>query len=140
MAYTRGNLAVKEKSAERTHPGYREKTKVVTHRTYLPMKEKFLYLLTVVICVMVASLLIWQNANIYDLNKQGQKAEKRTKNMNAEIKQLEAHRQRLMVGIRDQAKKLGYVEPTGQDAITVPRSPTTTNKEGSTTGTETANK
>ncbi|KAF9122465.1 hypothetical protein BGX30_001997 [Mortierella sp. GBA39] len=118
MAYTRGNLAVKEKVAERTSPGYREKTKVVTHRTYLPIKEKLLYLLTVGICVMVASLIIWQNANIYDLNKQGQKVDKNIKNMNVTIKELKAEKQRLEVGIREKAIQLGFQEP-GKEALTV---------------------
>lgn len=138
MAYTRGNLAVKEKAAERTSPGYREKTKVVTRRTYLPIKEKLLYLLTVGICVMVASLIIWQNANIYDLNKQGQKVDGNIKKTKVTIKELEAEKQRLMNGIRDKAIQLGYQEP-GKETLTVPRS-NPTGKEGAGTGTETAKK
>lgn len=138
MAYTRGNLAVKEKVAERTSPGYREKTKVVTHRTYLPIKEKLLYLLTVGICVMVASLIIWQNANIYDLNKQGQKVDKNIKNMNVTIKELKAEKQRLEVGIREKAIQLGFQEP-GKEALTVPRS-STISTDNAGTGSETAKK
>lgn len=69
MAYTRGNLAVKEKTSGRGQalPKYKETTKVVTRRAPLPVAEKLLYMLTVVFCVAVASVLIWQNAHVYDL-------------------------------------------------------------------------
>ncbi|MDR0268936.1 hypothetical protein [Paenibacillus sp.] len=140
MAYTRGNLAVKEQTqSKRTSPGYREKTMVVTRRTHLPIKEKLLYLLSVVVCVMVASLIIWQNANIYGLNKEYQKAEKAIKNSKAEIKMLKVQKQQLEVGIRDEAKKLGYQEPTGQ-AIHVERAPISSNIASSVGGLDDAKK
>lgn len=124
MAYTRGNLAVKEQTqTKRTSPGYREKTMVVTRRTSLPTKEKLLYLLTVIVCVMVASLIIWQNANIYGLNKEYQQAERAIKSAKAEINKLVVLKQQLEVGIRNEAKKLGYQEPIDQPVINVERTP-----------------
>ncbi len=142
MAYTRGNLAVKEQQqpAKRTYPGYREKTMVVTRRTYLPIKEKLLYLLTVVVCVMVASLIIWQNANIYGLNKQTQKVERAIKTSKSEISRLTVQKQQLENGIRDKAMQMGYVDTTDQPVISVERTKVSSNNEKKTAGTETANK
>lgn len=141
MAYTRGNLAVKEqqKPAKRTSPGYREKTMVVTRRTYLPIKEKLLYLLTIVACVMVASLIIWQNANIYGLNKETQTVERAIKKSNAEIKKLTVQKQELLNGIRDKAIQLGYQEPTGE-SINVERSKISSNSTETGMKSETAKK
>ncbi|WP_202128709.1 hypothetical protein [Paenibacillus dendrobii] len=142
MAYTRGNLAVKEQSqsAKRTYPGYREKTMVVTRRTYLPIKEKLLYLLTIVVCVMVASLIIWQNANIYGLNKETQKTERLIKTSKSEISRLTLEKQQLMNGVRDKAIQLGYQEPTDQQIINVERSKISANTEKNTAESETAKK
>ncbi|MBP1999215.1 cell division protein FtsL [Paenibacillus shirakamiensis] len=69
MAYTRGNLAVKEKPSERSYaaPRYKETTKVVTKRAALPVGEKLLYMLTVMIVVAIAGMLIWQNASLYQV-------------------------------------------------------------------------
>ncbi|MGN7491525.1 hypothetical protein ACTHPF_10185 [Paenibacillus sp. SAF-054] len=142
MAYTRGNLAVKEQQqpAKRTYPGYREKTMVVTRRTYLPIKEKLLYLLTVVVCVMVASLIIWQNANIYGLNKQTQKVERAIKTSKSEISRLTVQKQQLENGIRDKAMQMGYVDTTDQPAINVERTKVSSSSDNKTAGSETANK
>ncbi|MCJ8011371.1 hypothetical protein MUG84_06375 [Paenibacillus sp. KQZ6P-2] len=142
MAYTRGNLAVKEQSqsAKRTSPGYREKTMVVTRRTSLPIKEKLLYLLTIVVCVMVASLIIWQNANIYGLNKETQKIARDIKTSKSEISRLELQKQQLENGIREKAIQLGYKEPTDQQVINVERSKISANTENNTTESETAKK
>ncbi|MEC0242993.1 hypothetical protein P4H66_24595 [Paenibacillus dokdonensis] len=142
MAYTRGNLAVKEqqKPAKRTYPGYREKTMVVTRRTYLPIKEKLLYLLTIVVCVMVASLIIWQNANIYGLNKEYQKMERMIKTSKTEISQLTLQKQQLEVGIRDKAIQMGYIEPTDQQVINVERSKISSKTDETATESETAKK
>ncbi|GIO30538.1 MULTISPECIES: hypothetical protein [Paenibacillus] len=124
MAYTRGNLAVKEQAqTKRTSPGYREKTMVVTRRTQLPIKEKLLYLFTIVVCVMIASLIIWQNANIYGLNKQYQKIDKSIKASKQEISRLTVEKQQLEVGIRDKAKQMGFEEPADGQVINVERSP-----------------
>ncbi|MGN7357727.1 MULTISPECIES: hypothetical protein [unclassified Paenibacillus] len=135
-------MAVKEQQqpAKRTYPGYREKTMVVTRRTYLPIKEKLLYLLTVVVCVMVASLIIWQNANIYGLNKQTQKVERAIKTSKSEISRLTVQKQQLENGIRDKAMQMGYVDTTDQPAINVERTKVSSSSDNKTAGSETANK
>ncbi|MXO80411.1 hypothetical protein GRP75_21955, partial [Paenibacillus sp. OT2-17] len=60
MAYTRGNLAVKERARQEQvqQQRYRETTKVVTRRRELPIREKLLYLLTLVACIVIAGMLI----------------------------------------------------------------------------------
>lgn len=112
---------------------------VVTRRTYLPIKEKLLYLLTIVACVMVASLIIWQNANIYGLNKETQTVEREIKKSNAEIKKLTVQKQELLNGVRDKAIQLGYQEPTGE-SINVERSKISSNSTETGKMSETAKK
>lgn len=121
MAYTRGNLAVKPKPAERVSPGYREQTKVVTRRTFIPLKEKMLYLFTVIICVALASLVLQRYAHIYDLNKQSQRMNSQIKANQLEMAQLELKKQTLKETIVETALKEGYVLPSEQSIIHVPR-------------------
>ncbi|MGF7046148.1 cell division protein FtsL [Paenibacillus sp. DS2015] len=129
MAYTRGNLAVKPKPIERVSPGYREQTKVITRRATLPMKEKMLYLLTVVICVAVAGLIISRYANIYDINKQSEKLGEEIRKNQLLVTQLEVKKETLKNTILATAIKEGYVEPTEHDTVYVPRSMVTPEKE-----------
>lgn len=141
MAYTRGNLAVKEQAqTKRKSPGYREKTMVITRRTYLPVKEKLLYLFTIVVCVMIASLVIWQNANIYGLNKEYQKIEKSIKASKQEISRLTVEKQQLEVGIRDKAKQMGFEETSDQQVIYVERTPISAKSGDATNGSGTDKK
>lgn len=121
MAYTRGNLAVKPKPEERVSPGYREQTKVVTRRTFIPLKEKMLYLFTVIVCVAIASLVLQRYAHIYDLNKQSQRMNSRIKANQLEMAQLELKKQTLKETIVETALKEGYVLPSEQSIIRVPR-------------------
>ncbi|AOZ91682.1 hypothetical protein [Paenibacillus crassostreae] len=121
MAYTRGNLAVKPKPNERVSPGYREQTKVVTRRTSLPIREKLLYLVTVISFVAIASLIIWRYAHIYDLNKQSQRMADMITSNKVKISQLEVQRQTLKESVVDIAIKSGYVLPEEASIIHVPR-------------------
>lgn len=129
MAYTRGNLAVKQKPTERVSPGYREQTKVITRRASLPMQEKMLYLLTVVICVAVAGLVISRYANIYDLNKQSEKLSVDIKRNQLSAVQMEVKKETLKNTILASAIKDGYVEPIEHDTIYVPRTKVTPEKK-----------
>ena len=121
MAYTRGNLAVKPKPIERVSPGYREQTKVITRRTSIPIREKLLYLFTVLVCVALASLVIWRYAHIYELNKQSQKMSAVISSNTVKISQLEVQRQTLKEKIVEIAIKEGYVLPEEDSVIHVPR-------------------
>ncbi|WP_044479285.1 hypothetical protein [Paenibacillus antibioticophila] len=113
MAYTRGNLAVKERTAERSYqsPRYRETTKVVTRRTSLPVREKLLYIMTVIFCVAVMAGLLWQNANLYNIKRQLYNLNSEIQTMTLEVKELTVQKERLEESIPSEAAKLGYVKP-----------------------------
>ncbi|MHA0855842.1 hypothetical protein [Paenibacillus sp. CMAA1364] len=139
MAYTRGNLAMKPKPIERVSPGYREQTKVITTRTTIPVREKLLYLLTVIVCVAIASLVISRYAHIYDLNKQSQKISAVIASNKVKISQLEVQRQTLKEKIVETALSEGYVLPEEHSVIHVPRV-SSSNKVTQKNGIDTAQK
>ncbi|WP_415639992.1 hypothetical protein [Paenibacillus sediminis] len=126
----RGNLAVKEKSSERVSQRYRETTKVVTRRSPLPMKEKLVAILTVMVCVAIAGLIIWRYALIYDLNMQIQNADRNITDMKQQVTLLQLQKQKLEDRIAEEAVSLGYVTSDGQQVIDVsPRMDGTTAEE-----------
>ncbi|KAA8782643.1 cell division protein FtsL [Paenibacillus sp. 4624] len=136
MAYTRGNLAVKEKAQERvTQQRYKETTKVVTRRTGLPAREKFLYLITLLAVIIVGGALMSRYAHIYELNKQAQSTIVKIKEAEKTIADLRVERETLNNQVVENAKRLGYVEASDKDVIFVPRSTTNTS-----TGTESSSK
>ncbi|GGF77864.1 hypothetical protein GCM10010912_23620 [Paenibacillus albidus] len=126
MAYTRGNLAVQPKRKKEVNPLYREKTKVVTRRTGLPMQEKLLYMLTLGVFVLVAATLIWRYVQIYDLNKQAQDLERVISASKKEIAVYQMEKQTLEQQIPEKAKQMGFVEPDEDATIYVPLSGKTT--------------
>lgn len=113
MAYTRGNLAVKEKQAERSNQTqrYRETTKVVTRRSPLPVREKLLYMMTVMFCVAVMGGLLWQNVSLYNMKRQMFNLNTDIQAINAEVKELKIQKEKLEEQIPMKAKELGYVQP-----------------------------
>ncbi|MNS52564.1 Cell division protein FtsL [compost metagenome] len=113
MAYTRGNLAVKEKTSGRGQalPKYKETTKVVTRRAPLPVGEKLLYIFTVVFCVAVASLLIWQNAKVYDLKYQVHRTDYDISKVKQKMSALEVKKQQLEQAVLGTALQMGYQQP-----------------------------
>lgn len=113
MAYTRGNLAVKEKQAERSYQTqrYRETTKVVTRRSPLPVSEKLLYMMTVLFCVAVMGGLLWQNVSLYNIKRQMFNLNTDIQAINAEVKELTIQKEKLEEQVPEKAKELGYVQP-----------------------------
>lgn len=113
MAYTRGNLAVKEKTAERGYPSqrYRETTKVVTRRSSLPVREKLLYMLTIMFCVAVMAGLLWQNVTLYNIKRQMFNLNTDIQTINAEVKELTIQKEKLEEEVPKKAAELGYVQP-----------------------------
>ena len=124
MAYTRGNLAVKEKASQQrvTQQRYKETTKVVTRRTGLPAREKFLYLLTLVAVIVVGGVMMSRYAQIYDLNKQAQSTLSEVRDAEKTIADLQVEREKLNNLVIEHARELGYVEATDKNVIYVPRS------------------
>ncbi|CAM2890272.1 hypothetical protein HP548_25025 [Paenibacillus taichungensis] len=142
MAYTRGNLAVKEKASQErvTQQRYKETTKVVTRRTGLPAREKFLYLITLVAVIVVGGVMMSRYAHIYDLNKQAQTTLSDVREAERTIADLQVEKEKLNNLVIENARKLGYVEASGKDVIFVPRSTSTTNPTGTESSSDTANK
>ncbi|MEK4437321.1 hypothetical protein [Paenibacillus sp. FSL K6-2862] len=142
MAYTRGNLAVKEKATQErvTQQRYKETTKVVTRRTGLPAREKFLYLMTLIICIVIGGALMWRYAHIYELNKQAQSTLSETREAEKTIADLQVEKERLNNLVIENARKLGYVEASGKDVIIVPRSTGVTNSQDTESSSDTASK
>lgn len=110
MYYSRGNLAVKEKTSERGYQSqrYRETTKVVTRRTTLPVREKLLYIFTVMFCVAVMGGLLWQNAGLYSIKREMYNLNVDIQKINAEISELSIQKEKLEERIPEEAAKLGY--------------------------------
>lgn len=78
-----GNLATQQPQRPEKKVRIKETKKVVVRSKTLPVQEKLLYLFTVVVCVMVAGLIIWRYAQIYEMNQ-------KILTMEQEIKQIEA--------------------------------------------------
>lgn len=129
MAYTRGNLAVQPKRKEEVNPLYREKTKVVTRRRVLPLKEKLLYMLTLGVFVLVAITLISRYVQIYDLNMQAQKLDTKISQDKKQIATYQMEKQNLEQKVAEKARELGYVSPDEETTIYIPVSTTTTEED-----------
>ncbi|WP_046214751.1 hypothetical protein [Paenibacillus wulumuqiensis] len=126
MAYTRGNLAVKQKPAEKVVRKYRETTKVVVRRSALPIQEKMLYLATVLFCVAIAGIIVWRYAYIYEINKNAQEMASATAKLQQQTTQNELRQHLLENDIVARAAALGYIEPTDIVPIQVSRDKGTT--------------
>lgn len=70
MAYVNGNLAMQPKRKPEQKPSYRETKKVVIKRKSIPVQEKLLYLFTILVCVIVAGVIIFRYAQIYQMEQQ----------------------------------------------------------------------
>jgi len=130
MAYTRGNLAVKEKTAARgQNPHYRETTKVVTRRSTLPIREKLLYMVTILFCVGIMGGLLWQNSQLYGIKRQVFNLNTDIQNISVQVKELSIQKEKLEERIPEEAAKLGYVEPVDEGVhVQVPSSYATESK------------
>ncbi|MDF2670290.1 MAG: ftsL [Paenibacillus sp.] len=85
-AYIHGNLALEPKDNRK--PQMRETKKIVYRKRPIPVQEKLLYLFTVLICVVVASVIIWRYAQIYEMNTRIQMIEKEVKTLQVENNKL----------------------------------------------------
>lgn len=109
----------------------RETTKKVTRKKSIPAKEKLLYLFTVVVFTVVASVLLFRYAQIYDINLQIKNMNTDIKTMNVELQQLERDVQTLSnpIRIREIAESQGMVN--AMDSGIVLRTDSTENKTAS---------
>lgn len=115
-AYIHGNLAVEQKSGQKV--SIKETKKIVYRSKSLPVQEKLLYLFTVLVCVAVASLIIWRYAQIYEMNTRIMKLETDIQTLQAENSVLKRTVDKLSSPdrLRDEAKKWGMV-PTDEKQI-----------------------
>ncbi|GAA4857877.1 hypothetical protein GCM10023310_41310 [Paenibacillus vulneris] len=115
-AYIHGNLAVEQKSGQKVN--VKETKKIVYRSKSLPVQEKLLYLFTVLVCVAVASLIIWRYAQIYEMNTRIMKLESDIQMLQAENNVLKRTIDKLSSPdrLREEAKKWGMV-PTDEKQI-----------------------
>ncbi|MNI22903.1 Cell division protein FtsL [compost metagenome] len=66
-AYIQGNLALDQKKPTQKVK-IKETRKVVYRQKTMPVQEKMLYLFTIALCVLVAGVIVWRYAQIYQLN------------------------------------------------------------------------
>jgi cell division protein FtsL len=88
VAYVNGNLALQPKRKPGQETVIRETKKVVIKRKSLPVQEKLLYLFTVLICVVVAGVIIFRYAQIYDMNLQITKLNNEYQTVNVELEEM----------------------------------------------------
>ncbi|WP_028549277.1 cell division protein FtsL [Paenibacillus sp. UNC451MF] len=115
-AYIHGNLAVEQKSGQKV--SIKETKKIVYRSKSLPVQEKLLYLFTVLVCVAVASLIIWRYAQIYEMNTRIMKLETDIQMLQAENSVLKRSVDKLSSPdrLREEAKKWG-MGPTDEKQI-----------------------
>jgi cell division protein FtsL len=106
-AYIHGSLALEERSG----PAPKKKERVLYRKKTMPMQEKLLYLLTVVLCVVAAGSIIWRYAQIYEMNNRIVQIEREIKLLQVENNKLklEIGRQSSPERLQEAAKSLGLV-------------------------------
>ncbi|GGD71069.1 cell division protein FtsL [Paenibacillus nasutitermitis] len=112
MAYVNGNLALQPKHKPDPKQSFRETKKIQVKRKSIPVQEKLLYLFTIILCVIVAGVIIFRYAQIYEMNKQIKDMTRSYSAMEVEMKELKKQVETLKnpESIQDQAKKLGMVD------------------------------
>ena len=121
MAYMHGNLAVQPKKRPERQVQAEERRKTVVRRKQLPVQEKLLYLFTVVLCVVVASVIIFRYAQIYQMNLEIKQMTQRYEELNVQIKELERKVETLSDPneITEKAIQMGMIYPDHESVISV---------------------
>ncbi|NEW05267.1 cell division protein FtsL [Paenibacillus sp. SYP-B3998] len=139
-AYIQGNLALDQKQSQKQKQPQRvkikETTKVVYRNKTIPVQEKMLYLFTVVLCVIVAGVIIWRYAAIYQMNKNILVMQNQIREIQAENSALKQEVEKLQSPerMKDVAKRLGLKPqdekqvslvspPKGKSAANVDKNP-----------------
>ncbi|WP_312890931.1 cell division protein FtsL [Paenibacillus endophyticus] len=115
-----GNLALQPKRKQNQQPAIKETKRLVKTRKSLPVQEKLLYLFTVLMCVVVAGVIIFRYAQIYDMNLDIKKLNSEYQTMNVEMEDLKKQVEMLSdpERIRELAESQGMVSAT-EGGITV---------------------
>ncbi|WP_313998508.1 septum formation initiator family protein [uncultured Paenibacillus sp.] len=120
MAYMHGNLAVQPQKRQQRQASAQTKTRVVVRRKSLPVQEKLLYLFTVVMCVVVAGVIIFRYAQIYQMNLQIKQLTEKYETLSVQQKELQRKYETLSDPgmIKRKAEELGMI-PNDQEVISV---------------------
>ena len=120
MAYMHGNLAVQPQKRQQRLASAQTKTRVVVRRKSLPVQEKLLYLFTVVMCVVVAGVIIFRYAQIYQMNLQIKQLTEKYETLSVQQKELQRKYETLSDPgmIKRKAEELGMI-PNDQEVISV---------------------
>ncbi|WP_235548979.1 cell division protein FtsL [Paenibacillus sp. Soil522] len=115
-----GNLALQPKRKQDQQTVIKETKRLVKTRKSLPVQEKLLYMFTVLMCVVVAGVIIFRYAQIYDMNLQIKKLNSDYQTMNIEMEDLKKQVEMLSdpERIRKLAETQGMVSSL-EDGITV---------------------
>ncbi|MGO4496988.1 cell division protein FtsL [Paenibacillus sp. 2RAB27] len=112
MSYIQGNLALdpKRKPNPQQRVKIKETTKVVYRNSSLPAQEKMLYLFTVVLCVIVAGVIIWRFAAIYQMNANILKMQGEIREIQAQNSALKQEVEKLQSPdrLKEEAVRLGF--------------------------------
>lgn len=95
MAYTNGNLAMTPKRKEQEEYVIRETRKKIVRKKSLPVQEKLLYLFTVIAAVVIAGIIIFRYAEIYDMNLHIKQLNNEMQSITIEVEQLQRQVQTL---------------------------------------------
>ncbi|UKS30281.1 cell division protein FtsL [Paenibacillus sp. HWE-109] len=110
-SYIQGNLALDQKrTVAKPKVKIKETTKVVYRNKSLPTQEKMLYLFTVVLCVIVAGVIIWRYAAIYQMNTSILKMQSEIKEIQAQNSALKQEVEKLQSPdrLKGEATRLGF--------------------------------
>ncbi|MBD3918006.1 cell division protein FtsL [Paenibacillus sp. PR3] len=122
MAYTNGNLALqpkKKQQEQRQRQVVRETKRTVVVKRTLPMKEKLLYMFTIIAVVLVMGAVIYRYAEVYQMKYEVMQITKEQSKMNAQIQDLQTQVETLKdpKRIRDYSQnKLGYQATDSEDS------------------------
>jgi cell division protein FtsL len=118
--YYEGNLAISQK--KKPQVTYKETRRVVRRKKTIPTQEKLLYLFTIIVCVIVAGLVIFRYAEIYEVNAKLQQMEQQIQSLKGENSTLELEVNLLQDPKRliDKAKQLGLHSSIEEDISEIP--------------------
>jgi cell division protein FtsL len=136
-SYIQGNLALdpKRKPSAQQRVKIKETTKVVYRNSSLPAQEKMLYLFTVVLCVIVAGVIIWRFAAIYQMNANILKMQGEMREIQAQNSALKQEVEKLKSPdrLKEEAVRLGFNVQDEKQGNVVAQGTTTTKSKTSTT-------
>jgi cell division protein FtsL len=118
--YYEGNLAISQK--KKPQVTYKETKRIVKRKKAIPTQEKLLYLFMIIVCVLVAGLVIFRYAQIYEVNAKLHQMEQQIQQLESENDTLELEVNLLQDPKRliEKAKQLGLHSSIEEDISEIP--------------------